>query len=341
MCTCGCFQALKTAKSAHSRGGGQGCGERRGWVAVGWQDVGVRYPAPLVPTLAGRAFSTAEAAAASVTRARTRSKDLISPYRGVRMPATDERDVHQLCDAYAARMSSQQFFSHATAAQLHGLPLPRRLQDDSQIHVAVVGDVGPIRMRGVIAHRLEKATIVSVDGLRSLSPTETWRYLSTSVGFVDLVAAGDALVRRMQPLATMSDLTNAVRDHRGHRGARLLRQAMASVRPGVDSPMETQIRLMIVEAGLPEPVVNATIRNRHGAFIALGDMVYPTYRVLVEYDGGHHFESVQQSHHDIDRLDKVMEEKWRVIRVNSSHLRRKATVVHKVRTALQDAGWRP
>jgi hypothetical protein len=237
-------------------------------------------------------------------------------------------------------MSPEQFFSHATAAILHGLPLPWQLQNDKRIHVAVVGDIGPIRMRGVIAHRLEKATVELVDGLRVISPTETWRYLSTAVGFTPLVSIGDALVRRVRPLSRMLELADAVRGHRGHRGARLLRQAFASVRPGVDSPMETHFRLMIVRAGLPEPVVNARILNRYGAFIALGDMVYPDYRVLVEYDGEHHFGNAQQSHHDIDQLDGVMEEKWRVIRLNSSHLNREATVVHKVRTALVQAGWR-
>ena len=79
--------------------------------------------------------------------------------------------------------------------------------------------------------------------------------------------------------------------------------------------------------------------NRHGAFIALGDLVYPAHRVLVEYDGGHHFGSTPQIHHDIDRLDEVMEAGWRVIRLNKSHLTRELHVTHKVRTALEDAGW--
>lgn len=290
--------------------------------------------------MAGRAFSTAEASEWGISRGRTRARDLTTPYRGVRMPANKDPSVRQLCAAYATRMQPGQFFSHATAAMIHGLPLPRQLQSDKRIHVGVIGDAGPIRMRGVIAHRLEKATVESLDGLRVTSPTETWRYLSTAVGFTSLVSIGDALVRRVDPLATMRDLADAVRDHRGHRGARLLRQAFGSVRAGVDSPMETRIRLIIVDAGLPEPVVNARILNRYGAFIALGDMVYSDYRVLVEYDGEHHFGSVEQSHRDIDRLDEVMEEKWRVIRLNSSHLRREATIVHKVRTALVAAGWR-
>lgn len=41
------------------------------------------------------------------------------------------------------------------------------------------------------------------------------------------------------------------------------------------------------------------------------------------------------------RLDEVMEESWRVIRINKSHLRRPAVIDYKIRTALLAAGWRP
>ncbi len=302
---------------------------------------GVRYPMPLPSGLTGRAFATTEASAEGVSRTRTRAQDLATPFRGVRIPANNDPGDLELCRAYSTRMPRTQFFSHVTAAKLYGLPLPAKLQTDRRIHVAMVGDIGRVRMRGVIAHRLEKATVRSVDELRVISPTETWCQLSTAVGFIHLVSIGDALVRRVQPLATMSELVGVVKRHEGHRGVRLLRHALASVRAGVDSPMETRIRLIIVAAGLPEPQVNAEILNRYGAFIALGDMVYPEFRVLVEYDGAHHFTNVQQSHHDIERLDAVMEEKWRVIRLNSSHLRRPDVVVDKVRTALEDAGWLP
>lgn len=121
----------------------------------------------------------------------------------------------------------------------------------------------------------------------------------------------------------------------------MLRAASESVRAGVDSPKETEVRLIIVEAGLPEPVVNMPIRNSHGAFIALGDLVYPQYRILIEYDGAYHFAGDEQLYKDIDRLDAVMEEKWRVVRLNKTHLKRPAVIVAKVRTALLDAGWRP
>ena len=76
--------------------------------------------------------------------------------------------------------------------------------------------------------------------------------------------------------------------------------------------------------------------------IATGDLVYRLYRVLVEYDGEQHRTDEEQYHWDVDRLDRIMEADWRVIRINKSHLRSKpASVLRKVETALRAAGWRP
>lgn len=193
-----------------------------------------------------------------------------------------------------------------------------------------------------MGHRaLSNQASTTVNGLPVGEPVWVWCQLSTVLSIRELIVMGDALVRRESPFATLDQLAAAVSNFSGHRGARKLRVALEAVRAGVDSPKETEVRLIIVEAGLPEPLVNATIRNSYGAFIALGDLVYPEYHILIEYDGAYHFANDQQLYHDIDRLDAVMEEKWRVVRLNKTHLRRPASIVAKVRTALLDAGWHP
>lgn len=303
----------------------------------------MRTPSPLPPPLRGRPFSIGNAVQLGVTKRRVRAGDLERPFHGIRMPAGSERTCLELCAAYASRMSGGQFFSHATAAKLHGLPLPPRLEHESMLHVSAPGLDHAPRARGIVGHRADSSTTRSttVAGLPVGEPVWTWCQLSTVLSLEELIVMGDALVRRQRPFATMEELVRAVAEFSGHRGARRLREALASVRPGVDSPKETEVRLIIVRAGLPEPVVNAMIRNSFGAFIALGDLVYPEYHILIEYDGAHHFAGDEQLYRDIDRLDDVMEEKWRVVRLNKTHLNRRATVVAKVRTALLDAGWRP
>jgi hypothetical protein len=245
---------------------------------------------------------------------------------------------------YAARMPDDQFFSHATAALLHGFPIPARLLD--RITVDVSTDVRTRRRAGrnVRGHLVPagSVTVVDVDGMRVASVVDTWCQLSTVLTLEELVIVGDSLVRRQHPPATLQELESAVIRHAGRPGVRRLREGHALVRPRTDSPRETELRLVIVFAGLPEPEVNVRLVNRYGAFMALGDLVYVRYRILIEYDGGVHREDEKQFHKDIDRLDEPMEEGWRVIRVNNSHLGvRKHALVARIRRALLDRGWTP
>jgi hypothetical protein len=97
--------------------------------------------------------------------------------------------------------------------------------------------------------------------------------------------------------------------------------------------METVLRLLIVRAGFPEPEVNGPIYNEHGALIAHGDLVYRREKVVLEYEGSGHW-TPRQFVRDIQRLDDIMEDGWRVIRVDASLLARRATLFQKLRTAL-------
>jgi len=319
-------------------------------------------PAPLPPKLSGEVFTVADAHLLGVGDGRLRRRDLTRPFHGVRTPALapspaaasgsaaedeDERWLRRRAVArerarqYSVQMTADQFFSHVTAAILHGLPLPARLIDRSAVDVGTSARSGRRRGRGVIGHLIpaDRARIVFVDGLRVAAAVDVWCQLATVLPLDELVMVGDALVCRNRPPATMAQLEAAVHRHGGLPGARRLREAFALVRPRTDSPRETVIRLIIVRGGLPEPVVNARLVNRFGAFMAFGDLAYLLYKILVEYDGGQHRNDEKQFHRDIDRLDEPMEEGWRVIRINKTHHPR--SIVYKVRTALLTRGWTP
>lgn len=291
-----------------------------------------------------RAFSTREGSMGGLTAKRMRGADLEQPFVGIRVPRGSDLPDPWVVDAYSRRMSADDFFSHASAAQLHDLPLPTWLARARTVHVSTESQEHRDRVRGVVGHhvRLDSIRTVVVRGLRVTSPVDTWCQLATMLTVDDLITMGDALVRRKRPLATMLDLRVGVARYAGRRGARKLREALDLVRPGVDSPRETALRLLLVRAGLPEPAVNGEIMDRFGVKIASGDLVYRQFRVLVEYDGEQHRSDEKQYHLDVDRLDAIMEENWRVVRINKSHLRfRPATAIRKVETALRDRGWRP
>lgn len=306
--------------------------------------LGMKRAQQLPPSLHGRAFTTVEGSATGVSLKRMRGSDLTQPFSGIRAPQGGDDSPRRLIETYSERMSPDQFFSQVTAAIIHGLPLPLIVERDRTLHVCTEHPAARHRTRGIVGHHVEPGTvhIVEVRGLRVTSPVDTWCQLASVLSLDDLIKVGDALVRRKNPLATMEALRAAVLRYAGHRGARKLREAFESVRPGVDSPKETELRLLLVRAGLPEPEVNCAITDHLGLKIATGDLVYRRFRVLVEYDGEQHRTDEEQYHWDVDRLDRIMEEGWRVIRINKSHLRsRPASVLRKVETALRAAGWRP
>jgi very-short-patch-repair endonuclease len=296
------------------------------------------------PALRGRAFSHQEGLAEGVTRARMRGDDLARPYHGIRSQPLDPTDPLSHVRAYLPHLNGEQFFSHTSAALIHGLPLPLRLAQDPRVHVST--RVAGLRHggRGVVGHHVQpdRVRVVAVNGLPVTAPVDTWCQMSTLVSLDALIALGDALVRRKRPLATMDELRAGVVCYTGKRGAKRLREAFTSVRPRTDSAKETATRLVIVRAGLPEPEVNGEIFDRLGRKIATGDLVFRGYRILVEYDGEQHRMDEEQYHWDVDRLDAIMEAGWRVIRINKSHLRRSPSpALQKITTALTAAGWRP
>lgn len=270
---------------------------------------------------------------------RLRRTDLMRPFHGVR--ATGAVDV---VSAYLPIMAPHQFFSHGTAALLHGMRLPRRVSDDPDVHVGVFAPDRAPRMDGVCGHELRPALarLERRPDYPLTDPISTWVALASTLTVEELVVAGDGLISRQRPRASLDDIRDATRRVRRARGVDRLRTAAPLLRAGTDSARETGLRRCLQRAGLPEPEVNGRIVNEADAFLAFGDLVYRRWRVIVEYDGGQHRDDEWQYHRDIDRLDDLMAAGWRVVRINKTHLRSGGAIaVKKVRDALVAGGWRP
>lgn len=193
----------------------------------------------------------------------------------------------------------------------------------------------PPAIAGVVA----QTTVTRVgSGLRVTSPIDTWIQLARVLSVDDLIVMGDGLLSRQSPRATMAQLVVGGKKSANRPGIGRLREALEGIRANADSARESMLRLLIVRGGLPEPEVNAVITNRHGATIGLGDLVCAKERVLVEYDGRGHWDNDRQFARDIRRLDEFMEEGWRAIRVDKALMAQTATLVGKIRTALEQSG---
>jgi hypothetical protein len=299
----------------------------------------VRTPKPLPADLSVRAFNTRTAGALGVSAARLRASDLEGTFHGIRTHAGDARSVLALALAYATKMPGDRHFSHFTAAVLLGLRMPEGFVAKS-LHVTSIAPARAPEGRGVTGHQVQTTSLViSPAGLRVTDPGQTWCDLAALLSVDDLIVMGDGLVRRINPPATLHQLADAVRSHEGKRGQRKLVEAFSQVRTGTDSARETMLRLLIVRNGFPEPEVNLAIVNEWGAVYAHADLAYPRYRTILEYDGDHHRTDERQFNIDIDRLDELMEDGWRVLRVNKSLMSRRATLLGKVEAALISGGW--
>ncbi|MGO4300134.1 DUF559 domain-containing protein [Leifsonia sp. RAF41] len=283
----------------------------------------------------GTHFTTSAAQQAGASRSRLRRSDLVAPHHGVRATQSPD-DVVSRCRAFLPAMSSRMVFSHVTAAQLHGLPLPRDVLRNDDLHVSARAPTRAPRHRGVRGHQahLGDGDVVFVHGLPVVTPVESWCQLASTLDEGALVVYGDALVRRKSPLATVNELAAAVNAGPGRPGVPRLRRALAQVRSRTDSPLETILRLAIIRAGLPEPLVNYQILTGEGEVVAHGDLVYPQARVVIEYDGDHHRTDARQYHLDVDRLWKIQSLGWKVVRINSTHLASDAAeAVRRIRLA--------
>ena len=285
-------------------------------------------------------FTVTEARLAGVTAKRLSSADLEAPFHGVRVAAGSATGVQDLARAYAAAMPAGHYFSHVTAAQLLGMPLPRFATRDVRLHVSAVAPDRAPQGNGIAGHTaISRPGVWLVGGLTVQNPVSTWCELAPLVGLDDLIALGDHLLGVVDPPFTTEDLVTAVAERAGQRGIRRLRAALEWVRPRVESRQETRLRLLIVRAGLPEPETNVYLPLRYQRRRVRGDLVYLRYRVLVEYDGEQHRTDDLQFARDVDRLDGVMAEDWRVIRVLKETP--DAEVLSRLDQALRSRGWRP
>jgi hypothetical protein len=228
----------------------------------------------------------------------------------------------------------------ATGLALAGVDLPQRLTGDERIWLRVPPDQRwPDRPEVRLVRSLQSAPSCLVQGLPTLSLAHCWVQLATVADLDDMVRLADGLTRRRHPITTIEALRRALDNLGPARGVRLARSALELARPGTDSPPETDLRLLLVRAGLPAPTVNLPIRDVTGRVIYWLDLGYDWALVAIEYDGAIHVGNREQMEADIVRRRRLEDLGWRIITVSRADLaHRRSDVVRSVRDALAHRG---
>lgn len=293
---------------------------------------------PLPAPLDRRPFGISEGAEHGLGRGRLSGPDLAIPFRGVRSAIDADR-----AELFAPRLRRGDRFSHTTALRLWGAPLPH--SEQSAVHVTSTAG-SRHRVRGATGHESANPIFAIRSGLPVSTCVDAFIESASILALDDLVAVADYLVldpRRLDPLdlrpyATRDDVLRHLA-HSSGRGVRTARRALGLSRPGVESPRETALRLMLVRAGLPEPVCGWEVSHPSGRRVGWFDLAWPEWRVIAEYDGDQHRTSRLQYERDIRRFDEATELGWRVIRVRAHGIRTPAATADRVRTALVARGW--
>jgi len=130
----------------------------------------------------------------------------------------------------------------------------------------------------------------------------------------------------------VDDVLRVAAAHPRSPGLRRLEAALDLVDPGAQSPRESYLRLLLIDAGLPRPQTQIPVLGADGIPVAYLDLGWAEWLVAVEYDGDHHRIDRRQFTKDIQRMEMLEEMGWVVIRVVAED--RPAGIIRRVRKAL-------
>jgi uncharacterized protein DUF559 len=247
-----------------------------------------------------RPFSLAEARDAGVSDDALRGKTWrrLGPelYCWARWP--DE--TWQVLRALQSR--SRLIFSGRTAAWLYGIDV-----DPKPVEVVVPPASGVRSRPGLEVHRSQLLEFVTVRGLRATTVARTFRDLKRRLTAIEHLVMADQALRlglgRFDPWAEPAE-----------------------------SPMETRLRWILLQAGMPRPEVQTNLHDTNGRFVGRADLYYPRARLVIEFDGMNHRDRLVE---DDRRQNALVNAGFRLLRFTTADLnQRPDAIVALVRRAL-------
>lgn len=213
----------------------------------------------------------------------------------------------------------------AAAAALHGT---KWIGDDTEVELIHPNARAP---RGVLTRRdvLLDEEVQALAGLTVTTPERTAFDIGRRAPRRTAVARLDALARATG--FKVDDVALLAQRHPRAPGLRQLETVLDLVDPGAESPRESYLRLLLIDAGLPRPQTQIPVVTAEKKYYL--DMGWEDWMVAVEYDGDHHQTDRWRYVKDIRRLEILERLGWLVIRVVAED--RGVDIVRRVSQALE------
>lgn len=180
-----------------------------------------------------------------------------------------------------------------------------------RVHVVVPAG-GPVpSIRGVAVHQtvLPVRDVVEVAGVPCAPAARCAVDLARVLRRPDALPVLDLCLR--VGACRRADLLAEVTRHAGLRGVRQARRLAELADPRAECRQESQLRLLLIDAGLPAPEPQLWVPDEEGVPVYRLDLGYRRRRVGVEYDGRSHLDP-DRLHHDRSRLNWLAEHGWRI-----------------------------
>lgn len=271
-----------------------------------------------------------------------RAGELVRLRRGMvakRATLTPEERLRQAIEAVAPVLRRGTWFSHRSAALIHGLPVMVRTDDRVEVVRTFGGHGNSSRHLRARAAVLGPDDATWVDGLPVTSITRTVLDLVRTLPFPEAVMATDAALRlgvdREELLAGLDS----------GRGCRKAERAIMFADPASESPAESESRARIALAGLPVPEIQAVIRTSSGMFVARVDFLWRGKKLIGEYDGEGKYAGeygrapVEEIEQEKERQAALEAEGYFVLRWGKKVLRQPGELERRVQRALAARPW--
>ena len=195
------------------------------------------------------------------------------------------------------------------AAAIHGA---RWVADDAPIELLAVNHHPP---RGIITRDEHFAyeDVWEIDDMAVGCPQRAAYDLGRHLPRDAAVAHLDALARATGLAA--EHVSPLLERYKGARHIRRLRTAIDLMDGGAQSPKETWLRLLLIDAGYPRPTTQIPVTDEFGYEFAYLDMGWAEEMIAVEYDGDQHRTDREQWVWDTKRLRKILDRGWYHVKV--------------------------
>jgi len=209
--------------------------------------------------------------------------------------------------AEALRRLAPAWLSHETAARALGL----ELLHDGEERITVARNRSRLTLPGwqVVRSDLPPDARDARDGLACTSIARTLLDLARVLPLDQAVVAADSALRlgvvRLEDLSAMGTKTG--------RGAARIRRVLKHADPKCGSVLESLLRVLLAQAGIPTPVTQYRVLD-HGGEVARVDFCWPAARLVVEADGYAFHSSRDDYRRDRRRMNELERLGWRVLR---------------------------